>query len=250
MTLRIGFGFAALVAALSLASVGCSDDTKATSDGGTGGAGGTGGSGGDSGSGTDGSSGTDSGGGTDSAADAPRDVSTTETSTEGGGGDGGETVSCANYCAKIKTACTAGDSQYISDAACLAMCGAMTPGTYAEGADSVGCRQYHAGNLPASVHCPHAGSHGGGVCSGASRCAAYCKINLALCTGNNAAYADEAACVTACTGWNYTAGNEVGLTSGDSFNCRMYHLQAALDGVAASLTTHCPHTAAASATCQ
>ena len=58
---------------------------------------------------------------------------------------------------------------YKDEADCLDQCSHFWPGVKgATEGDSVGCREYHAGNPALSdpdLHCPHAGPGGGGVCA-------------------------------------------------------------------------------------
>jgi hypothetical protein len=166
--------------------------------------------------------------------------------TSNGGPDGaaGETVSCANYCTKIAAKCTGANAMYTDDAQCQKACGFMTQGTYGDTADSVGCRQYHAGNTPLETHCPHAGPFGGDVCG--EHCDAFCEIAVGACP---TAFADAASCKAACAAWTRDTSTPVssaGPTSGNTFDCRAYHLTAALQNA----TTHCPHIVDASPVCK
>jgi hypothetical protein len=179
--------------------------------------------------------GSSSSGGTDSGAEA-----------SSGGTDSapGETVSCANYCAKIASKCTAANVQYTDDAQCQKACGFLTQGSFADAADSVGCRQYHAGNTPPETHCPHAGPFGGDVCG--KHCDAFCQIAAGACSGT---FTDLPACATACAGWTRDTTTPVGPNapqSGNTFDCRAYHLSAAL----VNPTVHCPHIVDASPVCK
>src|SRR5436189_414 len=102
---------------------------------------------------SDSKTGTD-GGGTD-----------TGTGTETGGGDGGgmcsTTVSCANYCAQLKTSCSGANVQ-LDEATCK--CGMWSAGKPTDTAgDTLGCREYHLGVATtsaanATMHCPHTGN--------------------------------------------------------------------------------------------
>jgi len=132
-----------------------------------------------------------------------------------------------------------------------------TPGT--EGGDSIACRQYHAGTpaqFDPTMHCPHAGITGADTCSGPvesgaqGRCASFCHMALALCDPNMLAgagldasaipFADEPACLAACgkgTGphlFDFDHGLDELVLSGDTLNCREYHLGAAYDDPATS----------------
>jgi len=108
--------------------------------------------------------------------------------------------------------------------------------------NTLGCRLYHAqasiftGDL---LHCSHASASGNGYCTynTTSFCPNYCQINLKTCTGANAQYASEAACLQYCQNdmdarqgaWNDTTGDTVG--------CRIYHSTAGILNAA----VHCPH---------
>ena len=79
-------------------------------------------------------------------------------------------------------------------------------------------------------------------------CDSYCTKVVANCTGTNAQFANNGACLGTCSAW---AAGTAGATTGNSLACRMYHLSvAATDTTQAG--THCPHTTTASAagTCQ
>ncbi len=82
-------------------------------------------------------------------------------------------LSCMSYCTTIMTNCTADNMQYADMAECVAYCGrAMWPmGTVGEMTNNtLGCHSYHAGvagtggAIGATLHCPHAGPSGDGVC--------------------------------------------------------------------------------------
>lgn len=156
---------------------------------------------------------------------------------------GGGAPTCAAYCAKIETNCTAGsdgggNTQYMDAATCNTYC--TTAAAWPAGktgdlsGNTIGCRLYHAGAAAADpvLHCPHAGPTGGNVCG--SWCDNYCQLMAKNCTGSNAVY-DAATCMSNCT-MIPTTGH-VNDTSGNSIQCRIYHL-----GVAATdPATHCVH---------
>lgn len=75
---------------------------------------------------------------------------------------------CADYCSAYLANCTDKLNAYKDEADCLDQCSHFYPGVKdAVDGDSVGCREYHAGNPALSdpdTHCPHAGPGGGGVC--------------------------------------------------------------------------------------
>ncbi len=83
-----------------------------------------------------------------------------------------------------------------------------------------------------------AGGEGGAAeLTQAELCDQFCTGEFVTCTGELQQYADEATCLTACNGY---ARGTVGDTMGDTLDCRIYHLNAAM----ALPTTHCPHTSA------
>ena len=87
------------------------------------------------------------------------------------------------------------------------------------------------------------GSDGGtGIVVDASAldCNYYCTTDIAVCTGTNNQYKDNATCLSMCqNGIPNDAG--AGATSGDSLACRMYHLSVAATSTA-NAAIHCPHT--------
>ncbi len=149
-------------------------------------------------------------------------------------------VSCTNYCTAVMANCTAENAQYGDMAECMSMC--ETAAAWDLGAvddtdvNSVGCRQYHAGAAAddAALHCPHAGSTGGGVCG--SYCANYCRVVTRNCAGGDAQYADEDECMTGCA--LIPDDGTPGDSGGDSVQCRIYHASAPANGDPA---LHCPH---------
>ena len=152
---------------------------------------------------------------------------------------------CEEYCAAITTACTGDNAQYTDEAACVAYCNTgakLPPGTSADTAgNTIGCRAYHAGvaaTTDPALHCAHAGPSGGGVCG--SWCENYCYLGEQNCGGELAQYTDNAQCMAACGGFVDDAA--AGAVSGDSVQCRIYHLGVAGSDVAGgSADLHCPH---------
>jgi hypothetical protein len=155
----------------------------------------------------------------------------------------GNAPTCAAYCAKVEMNCTASDGgtsheQYASVSDCNTYC--TTAAAWPAGAtgdqsgNTIGCRLYHAGAAAADpvTHCPHAGPTGGDVCG--TWCDNYCQLMAKNCTGANAVYT-AAMCMSKCA-MIPTSGN-VNDTTGDSIQCRIYHLGAA----ATDPVLHCPH---------
>jgi len=91
------------------------------------------------------------------------------------GPSGGNTCGlwCDVYCDLVQKNCVGGNSQYADKPTCMTACALMSAnGNQGDTAgDTVQCRIYHAGvagNPPsgATLHCPHAGKNGAGVCGG------------------------------------------------------------------------------------
>jgi hypothetical protein len=143
---------------------------------------------------------------------------------------------CATYCTSIQASCTTEQGGYPDEATCLSVCGAAgwDVGTSADtSGNTLGCRTYHAGAAAtdAVTHCPHASLFGGGVCGDVI--SNYCDSIAHVCTGDNAP-TWTADCATDAAA--YAAGTP-GDTSGDTLECRLYHL-----GVAhVDADTHCGH---------
>ncbi len=212
--------FVIVAAALgATAWIGCSSDsaTPATVDGGAS----------DGSTGSDTSMTGDTGGGNDAASDTGTPLA----------------VSCENYCSLVMLNCTGQNAEYINKDTCLSMCATMTQGTLPDTTnDTVACRQSHAGAAQASpsAECPSAGPTGGDTC-GTSHCAAWCALDIARC--GTIAYANQAACVTACAAFAYNKSNgDIAQTTGATMNCRIYHVEAAYQNDGGLFMTHCPHT--------
>jgi hypothetical protein len=167
-------------------------------------------------------------------------------SVEDGGTDAG--TPCEAYCTAVVKSCP--NAEYNDVPTCLALCGALDLGQPTDtNKDSVGCRAHYAA-LSASdpSNCRAAGPLGGGVC-GSSVCANFCQLDTYACTGDNAQFdGGEVGCEAECAALFPTylidAGNDLALSDGNTLNCRIWHLQAAVapGGGAAMLAEHCPHT--------
>lgn len=182
-----------------------------------------------------------SGGGSD--AGTASDTSTSNDSgghTDSGGGDsGGTSLTCDSYCALIMQNCTGGNAEYTDLNTCKAMCASFAVGDAGDqSGDSLACRLSHAGLAAGnpSTHCRHAGPTGGGTC-GTSPCTGWCELDRVQCPN---VYASQADCETTCAKFPVIGdAGDIALVSGNSFNCRIYHLEAAYSDP----TVHCPHTA-------
>ena len=166
---------------------------------------------------------------------------------------------CDRYCSSIMTNCTGGNQEYLSTEVCLAMCSHFEPGLPDDTTqDSLSCRTYHAGAAAGDPnhHCRHAGPLGGGTC-GNEPCTPYCLLDFVLCGSlpTPPFAGGESGCRSECIGkFPYlTAGDagDITMESGNTLNCRLYHLESAYNPTSSSaITTHCPHTGTVSATCQ
>jgi hypothetical protein len=99
--------------------------------------------------------------------------------------------SCEDYCNIQLEACDGDLRQYESRDQCLAVCGALDPGTNVDESDNnVGCRRYHsfsATTLPVP-HCYHSGPTGDGHCGHdkldeghTGNCDSYCQLVASAC---------------------------------------------------------------------
>jgi hypothetical protein len=156
-------------------------------------------------------------------------------------------VTCEKYCSSVTENCTGANKQYDNEADCLAFCANLPLEEPNRGGDdkaspSVACRQYWA-DSPAKTspndYCLAAGPFGGGTCG--DRCTAFCDLVLSACSPDagtgTAPYPDQPSCASACAGFSYRdAGTDgggegpedAGPSKGDSLNCRLHELRAAI----------------------
>jgi len=173
----------------------------------------------------------------------------------GTGGDSAPSSPCAAYCSAVVKACPG--AEYNDVPTCLSFCGALDPGQSTDtNKDSLGCRAHYAELAVADAsNCPAAGPLGGGVC-GNDLCTTFCTLDTYVCTGSNQVFdGGELGCGAACQSnfdtYLTDAGNDLALSSGNTLNCRIWHLQAAVNPAVgpSALVTHCPHTAVISSFC-
>jgi hypothetical protein len=163
---------------------------------------------------------------------------------------------CAKYCNQIETDCKGENLQYIKRDTCLLMCNTMvagTPGT--RNTDTLACREAELsffGDSKTDADRRTACLNGGpysetcdstGVTKSA-RCATFCRLNVAFCSGGKNEYTSEADCTAKCAKFprkSFESGSPAANSSGDTLICRGYHLQAALQS-STVLNVHCPHT--------
>lgn len=157
---------------------------------------------------------------------------------------------CDVYCDTVSASCADDDAVYTNRDTCLAFCATLPPGQPSdEVGNSVACRLHQAELALATgepqVHCPLAGPGGNGTCGG--NCEAYCVAFQQVCSARfDERFVGVADCVQACERDVPDLGDyDVTMQSGDSVQCRLWHLSAA----AVDANFHCPH-AAGEAPCQ
>jgi hypothetical protein len=157
---------------------------------------------------------------------------------DGGSDDAGDTGPCGSYCDAVMANCSGVDAVYTSHSLCMKACALFDP---ADAGDPSGntlvCRTRNAelaGEIEPGVHCPAAGPGGDGVCG--DNCDGYCTMMLATCSLR---FQDLADCLVQCETVPDLGGYNVMQQSGDSVQCRLYHVSAAtLDA-----EQHCGHAA-------
>lgn len=179
--------------------------------------------------GSGGSSGAAGSGGTAGAGDAAPD---------------GPLSLCEEYCNTVQAACSDEFAVYDSLFTCVKECAYLPPGlTNDDGVNTIECRLKHAKlalSLPGErgVECPAAGPGGNGVCG--SNCDGYCALVQAICVEpSDKQFGSVGECLIACQSVPDLGGYNISIISGNSVQCRLYHLSAAQAGGA---LLHCPHT--------
>ena len=145
------------------------------------------------------------------------------------------TLDCESYCGGIQARCTDTLAQYGSQEECVASCNSIPIGTLGEMAgNTLGCRIYHteAAGEDAGAHCEHAGPGGGSMC-GATICVGFCSLAPDTCPNQW----QVNTCLNRCGQLTSTPPYNIA-SSGDTIECRLYHLTAAT----VDPTLHCPHT--------
>lgn len=173
-----------------------------------------------------------------------RDSGLVDPSEAGAPVDSGPIIapSCRKYCDLVMSNCTGDDAQYASMDECIAFCARLPPVQTSRDAEekraaSVACRQYWA-DSPARTnptsYCLAAGPFGGNVCG--DRCTAFCSVVLTACAPDSGlAYTSQPECASDCANFSYRdAGTDgggegpAGPKTGDTLNCRLYHLRRAV----------------------
>lgn len=177
----------------------------------------------------------------------------------GAAGEGGVALNCESYCTLMDQSCgwQSNFPEYLSHDVCVRMCADFDTGNHiaADGTDTLGCRIAYAERAASAPdpNCRYAGLIGGGKC-GVKLCNHFCDVDVQYCNFppvSSPAYTNIADCMIACARYAYdTAGAELlSMESGNTLNCRLWHLNNAYDTTAHG-QIHCPHTDLASTVCQ
>lgn len=183
-------------------------------------------------------------------------VGGTPSIVEGGapeGGEGGAPVAeaslCEQYCDAITEGCTGDSTQYTDRDACLATCPSYPEGSPGDtGVNTLHCRLAYALKAPSEpiTYCTWAGPGGDGKCG--SNCEGFCTLMSTTCTlastGTPGDYFESteaclAKCETVPAVGNYCATSSATTGGADIFECRLYHVAAAI--YANDAEVHCPH---------
>ncbi len=170
--------------------------------------------------------------------------------------DNGGSDPCPQYCVDIAATCSNDDSQYPTtdnSATCVRICGAINTLPEA-GTNTIACRELNVSSAKdeTTADLKHQDCVGAGIAAincGASQCEAFCAADLALCTGTNAVFKTVDECVSACAAWGASFDGGLLGSTGDTLQCRTYHLELSQTGLASDLVTHCAHTGVVSARC-
>jgi hypothetical protein len=145
---------------------------------------------------------------------------------------------CDLYCAAITSNCVGGYQQYLDIATCQATCNTNAAWAYGQvgdtSGDSVACRYTQANSAaiaPASF-CGAAGPTGGNTCG--TWCDGYCDLMLHSCSGT---YASATACQSACAA--FPSNGAIGVTTGDSVQCRSTYAMSASCSDAGAVSKKC-----------
>ena len=168
----------------------------------------------------------------------------------------GPAPSCVKYCDLVMETCKDPHAQYESRNQCLELCARLPSGDAGDDeSNTVACRQYYADSparTNAGSYCLAAGPFGGGICG--DRCTAFCGLTLGACSpeAGPAPYGSYSDCQTACAGYPYKDGTADGggeptngPTSGDTLNCRLFHVRSAVRD-----TSGCTNVGADSGACR
>lgn len=172
-------------------------------------------------------------------------------SGNGGTGAGGDVDSagdkplCERYCDTVAASCPVPNEQYTSRAVCLKICARLDPGQPGDDSgNTINCRLHYAESAASTgetaLNCSAAGPGGANadtpnLCG--SYCEGLCRIAADTCRGAQVVFSSISECVTACSSIPDLGNYADSIDSGNSVQCRLYHVSAAqIDPV-----LHCPH---------
>jgi hypothetical protein len=173
-------------------------------------------------------------------------------------------LSCVTYCTEIQANCQLPFQQYDSMEQCMNMCADMDLGTENDSSgNTIGCRIWHVrkGVMQGAldIHCNHAGPTGGLVCGGFcdNLCSRATKVCVEANGVDNPPYESYEACMDVCEPdengeGGYTVDDQIIIASGDSVNCRIFHLANVYKYIGSDenlVKVHCGHTGEFSDTC-
>jgi len=155
-------------------------------------------------------------------------------------GNGGCGETCENYCMFSEANCMGTAMQYIDNVTCLAYCEQFPYGMWNDTmGNTLGCRvgrTFAASFGDNAVNCKVGAASGDNMCG--TWCEVYCQLASDICQDENQLFENDTYCMDACA--NYSTSGTSGDASGDSVQCRIYHLGvASLSGPNAAI--HCPH---------
>ena len=166
-------------------------------------------------------------------------------------GNSGATPLCNTYCDTVISACPDPAYVYASRDMCLGVCHKLelagkTGSESDQSGDTIYCRLFYANQALTTGEtstCAEAGPGGNGICG--TNCEAYCILMQQTCPdqfkdsqlfGNSLSN-----CITQCGALpTLDAGFNADQQSGNTINCRLYHVSAASANPDAP-ATHCPH---------
>jgi len=173
-------------------------------------------------------------------------------------------AACDTYCTAIVANCTGVNAQYHDKASCLKACSYLPAGTPADtSGNTIGCRTNVAAMAATQAgmvksFCWQAGPLGYGTCG--EECEAFCTIATSYCSAAGGytgapVWPDYATCKATCAQFGRVIdfGMDGGYSAlgatGDTLECRAYHLVDNALQSPALQQAHCPHAAANSAAC-
>lgn len=156
---------------------------------------------------------------------------------------------CEQYCEAVTEGCTGERTQYTDYDACLVTCPYFPEGTAGDTtSNTLQCRLNYALKAPSEpvTYCTWAGPGGDGMCG--SNCEGFCALMTATCTESSTSapgdyFPSNEECLSRCSTvpavGSYCATDNSITGGADIFECRLYHVAAAIYADDAAI--HCPH---------